>query len=32
MTPVGRDPAKQNLRWREFTPDQAKKFPNEDAG
>jgi hypothetical protein len=31
MTPVGRDPTKQNLLWCEFTPEQAKKFLNEDA-
>lgn len=31
MTPVGRDPAKQNLLWCEFTPEQAKKFLSEDA-
>ena len=26
MTPVGRDPAKQNLLWLEYTPEQADKF------
>jgi hypothetical protein len=26
MTPVGRDPAKQNLLWLEHTPEQADKF------
>lgn len=26
MTPVGRDPAKQNLLWLEYTPEQAEKF------
>lgn len=26
MTPIGRDPAKQNLLWCEFTPDQADAF------
>jgi hypothetical protein len=26
MTPVGRDPAKQNLLWLEYTPDQAENF------
>jgi hypothetical protein len=31
MTPVGRDAAKQNLLWCEFTPEQAKKFLSEDA-
>jgi hypothetical protein len=26
MTPVGRDPAKQNLLWLEYTPEQAENF------
>lgn len=26
MTPVGRDPGKQNLLWLEYTPDQAENF------
>jgi len=28
---VGRDPAKQDLLWCEFTPGQAEKFLNEGA-
>ena len=31
MTAVGRDPAKQNLLWCEFTPEQAETFLNEGA-
>ena len=31
MTAVGRDPAKQDLLWCEFTPGQAEKFLNEGA-
>jgi hypothetical protein len=26
MTPVGRDPHKQNLLWCEFTPQQAERY------
>ena len=29
MTPVGRDSAKQNLLWLEYTPEQAKRFLGE---
>jgi hypothetical protein len=28
MTPAGRDPAKQNLVWFEYTPEQAAGFLN----
>jgi hypothetical protein len=31
MTPVGRDPAKQNLLWCEFTPEQAEAFLTKGA-
>lgn len=31
MTAVGRDPAKQNMLWYEFTPEQAENFISEDA-
>lgn len=31
MTAVGRDPAKQNLLWCEFTPEQAERFLQEGA-
>lgn len=31
MTAVGRDPAKQNLLWCEFTPEQAERFLKEGA-